>query len=204
MNERENLQIPAVVSKILAETIAVEFQMASEPLTGSLLKTLAASKRSGKFLELGTGTGIGTAWILEGMDDRSSLITVDNNIQVARIAKQHLKEDLRVTFKIEDAAICLEHLLDRKERFDFIFADTWIGKYSHLDAALSLLELGGFYIIDDMLPQPNWIEGHELKVKELIKKLKHRRDLTLSELNWASGIIIATKITTPTERQHFR
>lgn len=37
------------------------FSMAFEPLVGSLLRTLAASKRLGVFLEIGTGTGIGTA-----------------------------------------------------------------------------------------------------------------------------------------------
>jgi len=35
--------------------------MASEPLVGALLRTLAASKSGGRLLELGTGTGIATS-----------------------------------------------------------------------------------------------------------------------------------------------
>jgi predicted O-methyltransferase YrrM len=36
-----------------------------------------------------------------------------------------------------------------------IFADAWPGKYSDLEKALKLVKPGGFYIIDDMLTQPN-------------------------------------------------
>ena len=91
----------------------------------------------------------------------------------------------------------LEHFLSQIEKtgqqFDFIFADTWAGKYTHFKAALHALKSGGFYIIDDMLPQPNWVEGHELKVAALIAELENSQDLLLTKLNWASGIIIATK-----------
>ncbi|HEY2720855.1 MAG TPA: hypothetical protein VGI82_03980 [Chitinophagaceae bacterium] len=48
-----------------AETKSLGSTMASDVLTCSLLRTLAASKPSGKFLELGTGTGLATSWILE-------------------------------------------------------------------------------------------------------------------------------------------
>jgi predicted O-methyltransferase YrrM len=41
----------------------LDFGMASDPLTGALLATLAASKPGGRFLELGTGTGGATAWL---------------------------------------------------------------------------------------------------------------------------------------------
>ena len=53
--------------------------MASEPKTGALLAALAASKPGGRLLELGTGTGLGTAWLLSGMDADSHLDTVDTD-----------------------------------------------------------------------------------------------------------------------------
>jgi hypothetical protein len=58
---------------------------------------------------------------------------------------------------------------------------------------LSLLRPGGFYVIDDMLPQANWLEGHESNVKVLIEVLESRQDLALTKFSWASGIIIATQ-----------
>ena len=166
--------------------------MASEPLTGSLLRTLAASKPSGSFLELGTGTGIATAWLLDGMDGDTTLDSVDNDSRVAAIAQKYLGQDRRATFHVEDASILIQHWVEQKQRFDLIFADAWVGKYALLEEVLSLLKPGGLYVIDDMLPQVNWIEGHEINVKALIEKLESRQDLTFSQLVWASGIIIAT------------
>ena len=61
--------------------------MASEPKVGSLLSALAASKPAGRFLELGTGAGHGTAWLLAGMDAASTLDTVDTNAEVLAIAR---------------------------------------------------------------------------------------------------------------------
>jgi hypothetical protein len=49
---------PGPVPQIQEQTAALKFGMASEPLTGALLRTLAASRPGGRLLELGTGTGL--------------------------------------------------------------------------------------------------------------------------------------------------
>ena len=79
------------------------------------------------------------------------------------------------------------------EKFDLIFADTWPGKYQNLDELLGLLSIGGLYIIDDMLPQPSWPEGHVKKAADLIDYLDDRTDLHLTKMNWSTGIIVASK-----------
>ena len=63
-------------------------------------------------------------------------------------------------------------LRDASGSFDLIYADAWPGKFSHLDEALGLLAAGGFYVIDDLLPQPNWPEGHAPKVPALVDDLE--------------------------------
>jgi predicted O-methyltransferase YrrM len=40
--------------------------MPSEPRTGAFLRELCAGKPGGNLLELGTGTGLATAWMLDG------------------------------------------------------------------------------------------------------------------------------------------
>ncbi|MBD2256120.1 class I SAM-dependent methyltransferase [Pseudanabaena sp. FACHB-2040] len=194
-SDKENLQAPAVLEQILSATVAADFQMASEPQTGCLLRTLVASKPSGCFLELGTGTGIATAWLLDGMDEGSKLFTVDNDSAAAAIAQKYLGHDQRVSFRVEDAGALIEHFIEQNQRFDLIFADTWIGKYARLEDTLNLLNSAGLYVIDDMLPQINWITGHEANVEALVLDLENRQDLVLTKLAWASGIVLATKKT---------
>jgi predicted O-methyltransferase YrrM len=78
---------PHQLESIRLRTTELQFGMASEPLVGALLRALAASKPGGRLLELGTGTGIATAWLLDGMDADATLISVDTcNPPVASIS----------------------------------------------------------------------------------------------------------------------
>lgn len=192
MNDLSNFTEPKSLPQIWADTRAAGFTMASEPLTCSLLRTLAASKPSARFLELGSGTGLSTAWLLDGMDSGSHLTTVDNDEALLSILKRYLGADPRLKVVCADGDEFLQSL--RGQRFDFIFADTWAGKYRLLNEALELLNSAGLYIVDDMLPQPNWPEGHAEKVANLIATLEQRKDFRVTKLSWASGIILATKI----------
>jgi predicted O-methyltransferase YrrM len=81
---------PGMVSQILEQTQALNFAMGSEALTGALLKTLAASKPGARVLELGTGTGLATAWLLDGMDDASRIISIGTDLQGQEVARRFL------------------------------------------------------------------------------------------------------------------
>lgn len=191
MNEEINQPYPSVYNTILEATTASGFTMASDILTCSLLRTLATSKPSGNFLEIGTGTGLSTSWILDGMSSDSSLISIDNDNKFLKIAEDHLGKDKRLKLICMDGDEWFQQ--NKHQTFDFIFADSWHGKYLLLDDALDMLNKGGFYIIDDMLPQPNWPAGHAEKVTNLIQYIEAREDLIVTKHAWATGIIIAVK-----------
>jgi predicted O-methyltransferase YrrM len=182
---------PTAYDSIKRATEACGFLQMSEISTCTLLKTLAASKPGSKFLELGTGTGLATAWILDGMDDESTLISLDNDETLLSIAKENLGIDKRLTLVYTDGGEWIKK--NSRQKFSFIFADTWPGKYTHLDETLAMLETGGLYIIDDMLPQANWPDGHADKVTNLINTLDNRDDLVVTKMGWASGIVIVVK-----------
>jgi predicted O-methyltransferase YrrM len=124
------------------------------------------------------------------MDMASTLTTVDNDESFLGILEKHLGSDPRLKIVCADGDAFLQSLDD--EGFDFIFADTWSGKYRFLEEALRLVKPGGFYIIDDMLPQPNWPDGHADKVDQLISRLEADSRFHVTKLSWASGIILAT------------
>lgn len=191
MNDHEIPQVPAVLDAIHRATERVGFTLASEPKTGSLLRALAASKPGGQFLELGTGTGVGTAWLLAGMDARSRLTSVDSDATVQEIARRYLGHDSRVRFHLGDGAAFLEQ--SGQQQFDLIYADAWPGKFTHLDLALALLKVGGMYFVDDLLPQPSWPEGHAPKVPALIADLETRPGFVATKLAWASGLMMLVR-----------
>jgi predicted O-methyltransferase YrrM len=191
MDDQVIYEYPTTLNSIIDGTEKLGFDMSSEPKTGAILKALAASKPNGKFLEIGTGTGLSAAWILQGMDTHSTLVSVDNDHKAQRVALEHLGEDSRFKVICADGGEWLEQNQD--ECYDFIFADAWPGKFSHLKLALNILNKGGMYIIDDLLPQENWPEGHAPRVPELISQIENMPNFTSVRMEWASGLMLVVK-----------
>jgi predicted O-methyltransferase YrrM len=127
------------------------------------------------------------------MDHESRLISVENNEDYQAIARDCLSDDPRVTF-VRDAGLrFLEQQKD--DAYDFIYADTWPGKYVGFDHSLRILRPAGMIVMDDMLPQPNWPADHPPKVEALLNTI----DALLPEhfqvvkLCWFTGHILITK-----------
>lgn len=192
MNDANILDKPKVHAAIEAKCQEIGFTMPSDLYIGTLLKTLIGSKLQANVLELGTGIGLSLSWMIDGLDAHSTITTVDNDPKLCEIAKDFFGLDHRVNIVCADGSVWIKNY--QGEAFDLIFADAWPGKYSDLDETLALLKIGGFYVIDDMLAQPNWPEGHQEKVITLVDALEKRIDLNLTKMNWSTGIIIATKI----------
>ncbi len=195
MNDNEIHRRPRSLDAIQADSRRIGFGFDSEAKTGALLAVLAASKPGGRILEIGTGVGHGTAWILEGADRSARVDTVDTSPDTVAIARRHLGMDPRVSFHVADAARFIVEA--REKSYDLIFADAWPGKFSHLDETLSLLRIGGFYVVDDLLPQPNWPEGQAEKVPALLDSLSARNGILVVRLAWASGIAVVVRKSDP-------
>jgi len=191
MDDTAIVRTPPALAAIQAETARLGFSMASEPKTGALLAALSASKPGGRLLELGTGTGIGTAWLLSGMDTWARLDTVDTDPAVVDVARRYLAGDPRVAFRIEDGAAFLARA--DPDTYDLVYADAWPGKFTHLEEALACIRPGGVYVIDDLLPQANWPDGHAAKVDALIADLERRRGFAIVRLAWASGLMLVVR-----------
>ena len=183
-----------------AQTIG--FTQSSDDLTGSFLATLAASKPGGRFLELGTGVGAASAWLLRGMDAGATLTTVEQNAAQVDVAKKHLGHDPRISFWVGDG---LEYLRNTQGPFDFIFADTKPGKINHPELALDLVAPGGFYVVDDM--NLGWTDEADLVAvsdylltvwqgqRALLELLETRADFLATRLDWSTGLMVCVKCT---------
>ncbi|MGB9291493.1 MAG: class I SAM-dependent methyltransferase, partial [Terracidiphilus sp.] len=191
MDDLLHIHEPPQLPALLEQAACLDFTMASEPKTGALLRVLAASKPAGRILELGTGVGVGAAWLLSGMDASSTLISVDTNFSFQSAARRILGIDPRLSLVLEDAVDFL--VRQPSASFDLVFADALRGKFEGLDEALTVVKPGGFYVIDDLLPQPNWPEGHGDKIAPLVERLASLKDFHIVPITWASGLVLAVK-----------
>jgi predicted O-methyltransferase YrrM len=191
MLDKPCLRWPPQLQTLNARTEALNFNMASEQHTGALLQVLAASKPGGNLLELGTGTGIGTSWLLSGMDEIAALTSVETDEHLQSVAREVLGSDPRLNLILEDGGgfICRQP----ENTFDLIFADAMPGKFEVLEETLRLVKAGGFYVIDDLLPQPNWPEGHGSKVEVLLDRLRADTRFSMVPLTWSTGVAVLVR-----------
>lgn len=191
LNDLKLVTPPEALAGIEARTRDMGFDMASEPRTGALLRALAASKPGGRLLELGTGTGVATAWILAGMDAGSTLASVDSEPDHQQVARDCLGDDSRLTLVLEDALGFLKR--QPAASYDFVFADAIPGKYEGLEDCLKVVKPGGVYVVDDMAPLPKWPRAHVERVAHLINQLAGDDRFAIAPLYWATGVIVAVR-----------
>jgi predicted O-methyltransferase YrrM len=191
MNDTIVRNKPEIHSAILNKSGEIGFSMPSDDYVGSLLRTLVSSKPKGRFLELGTGIGLSLSWIADGMDEEATLVTIDNDPYLTDLAYDYFGKDPRIEIINRDASDWIRENSEKK--FDLIFVDALPGKYSLIEETLKMLRTGGFYVVDDMSRQPNWPEGHQARVTELIVFLENRKDFNLTKLDWSTGLIVAVK-----------
>lgn len=79
--------LPKHYESLRAKSTEIGFSMPSDERTGSLLRTLLATKPGGSFLEIGTGTGLSLSWMIDGMDPASHIVTIDNHAGYQTVAK---------------------------------------------------------------------------------------------------------------------
>jgi predicted O-methyltransferase YrrM len=119
---------------------------ASLPGVGRFLAMLAAGCLGGRIGELGTGIGIGAAWMASTMPTDCVLITVEIDQHRAATARELLSVDPRVEVITGDAV----RVLSTRAPFDLLFSD---GGAGHDQAALvDLLRIGGRIVNDDVTP----------------------------------------------------
>ena len=121
------------------------------PGIGRILAVLAAARPAGRLAEIGTGVGAGSAWLASGMDDDSTLVTVEVDVERARRAGEVLGDDTRITVLTGRWQDRLPGLAP----FDLVFVDG--GYEEHLrddpgitDVVVDLVRVGGHLVLDDL------------------------------------------------------
>jgi predicted O-methyltransferase YrrM len=183
------VDVPQTVQKAQEISDRYRFYMASEPRTGALLRTLAASKPGGRILEIGSGLGLGAAWLLAGMDEDARLTTLETHPKFAAVCRETLAPDSRVEVVTTDAIDWLENYSGPP--FDLVFMDTTTAKFFRRDLVFQHLAKGALVVADDLLPQPKWNSEHAGKVERFRREFVKEPELVPLLMDWASGIALA-------------
>ena len=131
--ERYGVQIPEIVQQAIALANELEFPLMLEgrpigykgsataciPEMGRLLSVLAAGYPDGCVAEYGTGAGVGTAWLVNGLLPKAELFSAELNKQLANRVSEIFVNYLNLEILQGN---CFK-ILANKVPFDLLFMD---------------------------------------------------------------------------------
>ena len=162
------VEIPVSVLRAQEQAVKLGFPMLPEgrpighpapttaitPMDGALLRCLAS--RGGNILEIGTGPGVSTAWILDGMPTDARLLTCEIEGPLAASASEYFSSDGRVEVRSGD----WQTVIEGDSEFDLIFFDgaarLFFEDHSNWDPLVDMMKLRGQLILDDLAPIGLW------------------------------------------------
>ena len=139
---------PPLVTAARATAAATGFAHSSTDEVGRLLRTLVATIDDGVVAEIGSGCGVGTAWLASALRPDVSLVTVELDAERARRVAGLFARATAVTVLSGDW-----HQLRERAPFALLFGD---GDRCKDEDLHPLLRRGGIVVLDDFTDPADW------------------------------------------------
>jgi predicted O-methyltransferase YrrM len=142
---------PPLVQQAMARATEKGFARSCVPEVGRLLRVLASQVQHGVIGEIGSGSGVGTAWLASGLGPDVTLITVEHDVTLAATVQTLVAAMPNVRAHCGDWR---ELLADGP--FTLLFVDTADAKRRDAETTVQALAPGGTAILDDLTPMEHW------------------------------------------------
>jgi predicted O-methyltransferase YrrM len=148
---RAKTNLPPLVARATALAEQHGFTRSCTPEVGRLLRVLAAQVRAGTVAEIGTGVGVGAAWLASALSLGVALVTVEADAVLAEVARHFLRDMPDVRVLAADWRDLLPY-----GPFALLFADVTDAKATHPELLVHALAPGGVIVLDDLTPEDQW------------------------------------------------
>jgi predicted O-methyltransferase YrrM len=140
--------VPPLVERAEALALRLAFEGSSAREVGRLLHVLAAQRGRARVGEIGTGCGVGTAWLVSALPPEVPLVTVESDARLAAAAAELFAADPNVRVLVGD----WHEAMPSEAPFDLLFYDGGGKQRPDLDGeqVLALLAPGGTLVMDDL------------------------------------------------------
>lgn len=138
------MRAPPLVQRALALAAETGFERSCAPEDGALLHVLAGRRGVLRAGEIGTGAGVGAAWIVSALPPGTPFVSVELDANRAAAAATLFQHDPDVRILAGDWRAALPP----EAPFDLLFVDAHDAK-DDADAVVGLLSPGGTAVLDD-------------------------------------------------------
>lgn len=167
--------------------------------SGALLRFVARAISARHVVEIGTGAGISTLWLLRGMADDGVLTSIDIELEHQRAARETLSAaDIpqgRYRLIAGRALEVLPRLTDGA--YDLVLVDADKSEYSlYFEQALRLLRPGGVIAFDnalwhDRIADPAQRDAETVALRDLVTMVRSHEGLTPVMVPSGDGLLLA-------------
>jgi predicted O-methyltransferase YrrM len=140
---------PALVEDAIKFAESTGFEESCLHEVGELLHVLAGHIQGGRIAEIGTGCGVGTAWLASATT--RDIYTIDHDRDRAIGIKDLFVGQLNVHPIVGD----WEQIL-HEGPFQLVFVDAKPAKLDGIDQIVNATEIGGLIVLDDLTPIEFW------------------------------------------------
>ena len=172
--------------------------------TESFLKTLLLLKKPKKILEVGTAVAYSSLVMAEVLEGKTKISTIENYEKRVLEAKKNIADsNYSNTIHLieEDASKVLKELVEKEEKYDFIFMDAAKGQYINwLEPVIKLLNKEGVLCSDNVLQGGDIVQSRYLierrdrsihsRLREYLYELTHREELSTTILSLGDGVAL--------------
>ena len=172
-----------------------------QPGVGAVLTVLAAAVRPRTAVEIGTGAGVSTVYLLRGMPEDGVLTTIDIEVEHQRAAKEALAEEGvrsgRTRMIAGRALEVLPRLTDGA--YDLVLVDADKTEYAaYLEQALRLLRPGGLLAVDNALwkgrvADPAQRDAQTVAIRAMAQAVLEDERLQPALVPSGDGLLLAVK-----------
>jgi predicted O-methyltransferase YrrM len=139
---------PPLVQRALALAERSGFEKSCSDEAGRLLQVLAAQRGRARVAEIGTGCGVGAAWMLSALAPETPFLTVELDPTRAVAAAELLAEDEHARVLQGD----WNEILPAEAPFDLLFADGGGQTTKTNPTLVDMLASGGTLVLDNLTP----------------------------------------------------
>jgi predicted O-methyltransferase YrrM len=183
--------IPPLVKRANNLARQMRYRFSCSNGTGRLLRLLASQFQGGVIGEIGTGCGVGSAWIISSLAPGTSFVTVEKDATLAAVARTLFDSYSMVRVLSGDWIEIVKF-----GPFSMVYVNARIARFIPPEVLMQALRLGGMVMIDSLVPleqlsidvqqQPDpvrnfWLNDSRLEATEIL-------------VNTEEAVILASRI----------
>ncbi len=168
---------------------------------GNFLKFIAQFSNAKSVVEIGTGSGVGALWLLQGMPADGVLTTIDSEREHSKITRNIFEEaDIAVTkYRVITGKLIevVEKLADNA--YELVVIRAAVDLFEIVHESYRLLKPGGLLLIDHVLSggkvaDPTQRDPESIAPRDAIKVIKEDDRWASTVIPIGAGLLVANKL----------